>query len=754
MYRLITIFVFQVLFLGTTAAQITIAKQSFEASGDTWIPMSFSTPPCSNGADIWDYQTSLSSINPSDGAQFWGIRDLNGNCGGSGFETITLSNINVSSYNSVVFKFDYNVIGFDNGDDLKYELFFDNVSQGEVVVVDGASGFSTGGWVTETVNVPSSATNVSLILYARQNGGSDYGGFDNVLLEGVSNCTSATISSVSPSSGAIGTSVTITASSGDLTGGGVLFNGVSATVTSSNATTIVCTVPSGATTGDLTITDSQPCDAIYSTFTVTCGPDSEPTSNSTNFVFSNLECDSYTIDWSNGDGANRVVVMSSSAIANAPTDQTNYNASAVFGSGETIGANEFVIYNGSGSSVSVTNLVVATTYYISVFEYNGTTPDCNENYLTSSVLTSTQSTTPVCDVCPNIETIMVNSCGPSGDEGLDEYIVFKNGSSALNVDDIKVTFPFAGSYCNTTCGTKTLVTNTSYITQLNNAAGCSKFAYLDPIPANYRVVVFTGKSPNFAYDFSSMCGSGTSQVAIVFCNNSSGSGRYANSSGSNRTTNIDWGTCSQSVTFLSSGATTGDDGDFANFDASGTVSYSNQGMCLATPLPIELAYFELEKQNSGTLLSWETWSELETVSFNILRSLDGLNYKTIGTVQAAGTSNETIRYSYLDDYIKSGVVYYRLELEDLEGKSTVGDLSINRKSQETLIENTESSWVVNVEDISKNSYITVYETSGVLLNTFKLNSTRTVLSKLEYPSGIYILKIVTANKTHSVKVVK
>jgi len=80
-------------------------------------------------------------------------------------------------------------------------------------------------------------------------------------------CTSAVISSITPASGPVGTEVTINASSGNLAGGIVKFNGVTATVVSSSALKIVAIVPSGATTGTVTITDSQPCNA-NTTFTV------------------------------------------------------------------------------------------------------------------------------------------------------------------------------------------------------------------------------------------------------------------------------------------------------------------------------------------------------------------------------------------------------------------------------------------------------------------------------------------------------
>lgn len=72
-------------------------------------------------------------------------------------------------------------------------------------------------------------------------------------------CTGPTIVSVTPASGPVGTQVTITASSGNLTGATASFNGTAATVVSSTTTQLVVIVPTGATTGNLIITDSQPC---------------------------------------------------------------------------------------------------------------------------------------------------------------------------------------------------------------------------------------------------------------------------------------------------------------------------------------------------------------------------------------------------------------------------------------------------------------------------------------------------------------
>ncbi len=87
-----------------------IAKQSFENSGDTWLSLTFSTPPCSIGNDVWNSVNNLPGISPNDGSQFWGIRDLNGSCGGNGFETIVFPDVDISTFTDVAFSFNYNAI--------------------------------------------------------------------------------------------------------------------------------------------------------------------------------------------------------------------------------------------------------------------------------------------------------------------------------------------------------------------------------------------------------------------------------------------------------------------------------------------------------------------------------------------------------------------------------------------------------------------------------------------------------------------
>ena len=80
-----------------------------------------------------------------------------------------------------------------------------------------------------------------------------------------------TITSFTPTSGPVGTSVTITGT--NLTGvTAVKFNGITATFTPSTATSVIATVPATATTGKITVTTGVASVTSTTDFTVTTAP--------------------------------------------------------------------------------------------------------------------------------------------------------------------------------------------------------------------------------------------------------------------------------------------------------------------------------------------------------------------------------------------------------------------------------------------------------------------------------------------------
>lgn len=119
--------------------------------------------------------------------------------------------------------------------------------------------------------------------------------------------------------------------------------------------------------------------------------DLEPTMPATNIQFSNVDSVKMTVSWSRGNGAACLVLARSEGpIANVPLDGFYYAAADSFGKGSSAGSGHYVVYKGTGSSVTVKKLYGITTYHFAVFEYNG--PDSCENYLTASYPTASQIT--------------------------------------------------------------------------------------------------------------------------------------------------------------------------------------------------------------------------------------------------------------------------------------------------------------------------------------------------------------------------
>jgi len=97
----------------------------------------------------------------------------------------------------------------------------------------------------------------------------------------------------------------------------------------------------------------------------------KPDQASTNLVVSPIESGTVQLSWNEGDGHVRIVVAKENGPVDAfPLDGTTYEGSAEFGEGPNLGDGNFVVYNGSGHSATVSGLSENSTYYFRVFEYN------------------------------------------------------------------------------------------------------------------------------------------------------------------------------------------------------------------------------------------------------------------------------------------------------------------------------------------------------------------------------------------------
>jgi hypothetical protein len=106
-----------------------------------------------------------------------------------------------------------------------------------------------------------------------------------------------------------------------------------------------------------------------------------------------------------------------------------------------------------------------------------------------------------------------------------------------------------------------------------------------------------------------------------------------------------------------------------------------------TGLPVELLYFEGVAYATHNTLKWSTASEHNSDYFQIERSIDGVEWKTIGTKTASGNSNTKIDYSFIDSFDDFVINYYRLVQVDYDGQYKIyGPISLdNTKSFKKVV---------------------------------------------------------------------
>ena len=139
-----------------------------------------------DGNDIWGIRSSLDAIaGPNEGTQFWGMEDLDNPNGGGAFDHELIYNMTFTAgdYSSLNVSFYYYTSGFNGTDHLGYKY---SVGGGTQTVIGQGQleslSQNSGAWTQVTLSIPvdGAATSAQFILYGFQNGGGQYGGFDDL----------------------------------------------------------------------------------------------------------------------------------------------------------------------------------------------------------------------------------------------------------------------------------------------------------------------------------------------------------------------------------------------------------------------------------------------------------------------------------------------------------------------------------------------------------------------------------------------
>ena len=179
------------------------------------------------------------------------------------------------------------------------------------------------------------------------------------------------------------------------------------------------------------------------------------------------------------------------------------------------------------------------------------------------------------------------------------------------------------------------------------------------------------------------------------------------------------------------------------------------------PLPVTFTAFSGRQEGNSIVLEWATMSEKDNDYFEIERSIDGVNFVTIGYVDGAGDSDRRIDYTFSDNAPEQGWLYYRLSQVDFDGTRAYADKVISVQytgdefAQLTIVPNpTDGRFRVSATGSMAGGVVQLLSQTGNVVRTVNIDSFDATIDISDLPSGIYVLRFVTDSKILQQKVVK
>lgn len=185
----------------------------------------------------------------------------------------------------------------------------------------------------------------------------------------------------------------------------------------------------------------------------------------------------------------------------------------------------------------------------------------------------------------------------------------------------------------------------------------------------------------------------------------------------------------------------------------GPATLTPNGFNSGTTLPVVLSDFSVRLWNNQGELSWTTEQEVNSVRFEVERSIDGTNWTKIGTVAAKGNSTTQSRYAFVDKTPSAGINYYRLKMVDMDNKYDFSQVQSIRAaaSVNVRVYPNPASENVYVSLPASTSSVRLLNTAGQILQERKPAAGAGTISFAvsSYTAGTYFVQVIKADGTSS-----
>lgn len=178
-------------------------------------------------------------------------------------------------------------------------------------------------------------------------------------------------------------------------------------------------------------------------------------------------------------------------------------------------------------------------------------------------------------------------------------------------------------------------------------------------------------------------------------------------------------------------------------------SYNTANDCGGSGLSVQLLSFSGNSIDKSVVLEWETANEINFSHFLLERSFDGIHFDLIHKV-SGGQSN----YRSLDNAPINGMNYYRLRQIDVSGHEVISNMIkvpfLNQKRISNIFPNPNHTGILNIAIPQEmKSEIQIYTIDGKQVLRNKFTQTEHQINIKSLVAGIYFIKIVQADRTHT-----
>lgn len=175
-------------------------------------------------------------------------------------------------------------------------------------------------------------------------------------------------------------------------------------------------------------------------------------------------------------------------------------------------------------------------------------------------------------------------------------------------------------------------------------------------------------------------------------------------------------------------------------------------------LPVTLTSISATYSNSKVSIYWSTQNEINTDNYTVQKSTDGTNFKNIAVV--AAKSKNANEYSYDDENVSKGTLYYRLKNIDKDGNFTyskIVSVTVPEKSQLFSVSpNPATSFTkLSFSQPVEQAEISLFTLSGkkIFSQQATFQTQAYILNVQSMQPGIYIISVKNNNTIYRQKLV-